>query len=75
MYHINYLGPQNFELSPQPLNRRSFGARRKAGRAAHLVDERKKALVLQAVPSRENRMKASEVVSKQAGFSLHAGGI
>ncbi len=33
----------------------------------------KKALTLQAVPSREHRMKASELVSKQAGFSLHAG--
>ena len=33
----------------------------------------KKSLTLQSVASRAHRMKASELVSKQAGFSLHAG--
>ena len=42
-------------------------------RLAFGPNQGKKALTLQAVPSRENRMKASELVSKQAGFSLHAG--
>jgi hypothetical protein len=42
-------------------------------RLAFGPNQGKKALTLQAVPSREHRMKASELVSKQAGFSLHAG--
>lgn len=33
----------------------------------------KKALTLQAVPTSDNGAKSSELVSKQAGFSLHAG--
>ena len=33
----------------------------------------KKALTLQAVPTSDNRAKSNELVSKQAGFSLHAG--
>jgi|TARA_B110000503_G_scaffold110558_1_gene165447 hypothetical protein len=33
----------------------------------------KKALTLQAVPTNDYRAKSSELVSKQAGFSLHAG--
>lgn len=32
----------------------------------------KKALTLQALPTSDNRAKSSELVSKQAGFSLHA---
>ena len=32
-----------------------------------------KALTLQAVPTSDNRAKSSELVSKQSGFSLHAG--
>jgi len=42
-------------------------------RLAFGPNQGKKALTLQAVPSKENRMKVSELVSKQAGFSLHAG--
>jgi hypothetical protein len=42
-------------------------------RLAFGPNQGKKALTLQAVPSKENRMKVSERVSKQAGFSLHAG--
>ena len=33
----------------------------------------KKALTLQALPTSDNRAKSSELVSKQAGFSMHAG--
>jgi hypothetical protein len=33
----------------------------------------RKALTLQAVPTSDNRAKSSELVSKQSGFSLHAG--
>ena len=33
----------------------------------------KKAMTLQAVPTSDNSAKSSELVSKQAGFSLHAG--
>ena len=33
----------------------------------------KKALALQAVPTNHNRRKSSKLVSKQSGFSLHAG--
>ena len=33
----------------------------------------KKALTLQTVPTSDNRAKSSDLVSKQAGFSLHAG--
>jgi len=33
----------------------------------------RKALTLQAVPTSDNRAKSSELVDKQAGFSLHAG--
>jgi hypothetical protein len=32
-----------------------------------------KALTLQAVPTSDNKAKSSELVSKQSGFSLHAG--
>ncbi|XOV90499.1 MAG: hypothetical protein ACFHX7_11605 [Pseudomonadota bacterium] len=42
-------------------------------RLAFGPNQGKKALTLQAVPSKENRMKVSELVSKQADFSLHAG--
>ena len=33
----------------------------------------RKALTLQAIPTSDNRAKSSELVSKQSGFSLHAG--
>jgi hypothetical protein len=33
----------------------------------------KKSLTLQAVPTRDNKAKPSDLVSKQAGLSLHAG--
>jgi len=33
----------------------------------------KKALTLQSVPTSDNKAKSSELVSKQAGFSMHAG--
>jgi len=42
-------------------------------RLAFGLNQGRKALTLQAVPSGDNRMKASQLVCKQAGFSLHAG--
>ncbi len=42
-------------------------------RLAFGPNQGKKALTLQAVPTSDNSAKSSELVSKQAGFSLHAG--
>jgi hypothetical protein len=42
-------------------------------RLAFGSNQGKKALTLQAVPTSDNRAKSSDLVSKQAGFSLHAG--
>ncbi len=42
-------------------------------RLAFGPNQGKKALTLQTVPISDNRAKSSELVSKQAGFSLHAG--
>ena len=44
-----------------------------AYRLAFGPNQGKKALTLQAVPTSDNSAKSSELVSKQAGFSLHAG--
>ena len=42
-------------------------------RLAFGSNQGKKALTLQAVPTSDNRAKSSDLVSKQAGFSVHAG--
>ncbi|MFT7246709.1 MAG: hypothetical protein ACI82A_004089 [Candidatus Azotimanducaceae bacterium] len=42
-------------------------------RLAFGPNARRKVLTLQAVPISDNRAKSSELVSKQAGFSLHSG--
>ena len=42
-------------------------------RLAFGSNQGKKALTLQAVPTSDNSAKSSDLVSKQAGFSLHAG--